>query len=57
MSAPSRELMHFLSLTQAEQAAAIRALASQGWSELTMAAATKLSVEMIRSVLTGEPRA
>ena len=52
MSAPPRELMHFLLLTQEEQAAAIRRLAAQGWSELSIAAATKLSVEQIRRVLT-----
>jgi hypothetical protein len=51
MSAPP-ELAHFLSLSPAEQAAAIRRLAALGWSELGIAAATRLSVEMIRRVLT-----
>jgi hypothetical protein len=53
MSAP-RELVHFLLLTQAEQAAAIRRLAAAGWSEYGIAAATRLSVEMVRRVLTEE---
>jgi len=54
MSAPPRELMHFLLLTPEERAAAIRRLAAQGWSELSIAAATRLSVEMIRRVLATE---
>ena len=55
--AQPRELMHFLLLTPTEQAAAIRRLAAQGWTELGIAAATRLSVEMVRRVLTAaEPR-
>jgi hypothetical protein len=49
LSALSR--MHFHSLDHAEQAAAIRRLAALGQSELTIAAATGLSVEAIRQVL------
>jgi hypothetical protein len=56
VSATPPELLHFLRLTQAEQAAAIRRLAAEGWSELSIAAATKLSVEMIRRVLAEKPR-
>lgn len=52
MSAP-RELAHFLLLTQAEQAAAIRRMASTGWTEHGIAAATRLSVEQVRRVLAG----
>ena len=43
--------MHFQLLSQGEQAAAIRRLAAQGWSEYGIAAATRLSVEMIRRIL------
>lgn len=46
--------MHFLSLTQDEQTAAICKLAAQGWSEHGIAAATRLSVEQIRRVLAAE---
>jgi hypothetical protein len=55
MSAPP-ELANFLSLTAAQQAAAIRRLAAGGMSEHSIAAATKLSVEQIRRVLDSEPR-
>jgi hypothetical protein len=50
MTAP-RELVHFLLLTPEERSAAIRRLAALGWSELSIAAATRLSVEQIRRVL------
>jgi hypothetical protein len=57
VSSPPRELVHFLLLTQDGQAAAIRELAAQGWSEFSIAAATRLSVEQIRRVLAAQPRA
>ena len=47
----SRELHHFLLLTREEQHAAIRRLASAGMNEYSIAAATRLSVEMIRRIL------
>src|SRR5690242_11341940 len=50
MSAP-RELAPFLLLSREEQTAAIRRLASQGWSEHSIAAATRLNVEQIRHIL------
>lgn len=45
------ELFHFDRLTRAEQAQAIRRMASEGWSEYGLAAATRLSVEQIRRIL------
>jgi len=48
---PDRELVHFLLLSADEQAAAIRRLASQGLSDSTIAAATRLSVEQIRRII------
>ena len=44
-------MRHFLTLDQAQQADAIRRLHAAGQSELTIAAATRLSLEQIRSVL------
>lgn len=48
-------MRHFNSLPYQEQLAAIRRLAATGQSERTIAAATALSVEMIRRVLEGKP--
>ena len=47
----SRELHHFLLLTVTEQAEAIKRMAASGWSEYTIAAASRLSVEQVRRVL------
>jgi hypothetical protein len=44
-------MVHFHTLTRAEQALAIRHLAASGMPEYTIATATELSVEMIRRVL------
>lgn len=46
-----RELMHFLLLTHDQQVQAIRRLHAMGMSDHTIAAATRLSVEMIRRLL------
>lgn len=50
-----RELQHFLLLGRGQQAEAIRRLATTGMSDYGIAAATSLSVEMVRAVL-GERR-
>lgn len=50
MNAP-RELQHFLQLDHSQQCQAIRRLAAEGLSDHTIAAATRLSVEMIRRLL------
>ncbi len=50
------ELMHFLLLSPAEQAAAIQRMAAQGWSDHTIASATRLSLEQVRRALTPEAR-
>ena len=50
------ELAHFLSLTPAEQAAAIRRLAADGMSDTSIARATRLSVEQVRRVLSETPQ-
>lgn len=47
----SRELHHFLLLSHEEQVAAIYRLHRMGMSDDTIAAATRLSVEMIRRLL------
>ena len=47
----SREMRNFVTLTRAEQAQAIRGLARAGMSDYGIAAATQLSVEMIRNIL------
>jgi len=54
-AAPPRELMHFEQLDREAQERAIRRLAQEGMSEYSIAAATRLSVEMIRRVLTDSP--
>lgn len=46
-----RELMNFLLLDHSQQVEAIWRLHSTGWSDHTIAAATRLSVEMIRRIL------
>jgi hypothetical protein len=46
-----RELLHFRSLDREQQAAAIRRLARLGMSDHGIAAATALSVEMVRRIL------
>ena len=47
----SDRLRHFAALDRQQQAHAIRRLANLGWSESSIAAATRLSVEQIRRVL------
>lgn len=48
-------IRHFHALPHQEQLAAIRRLRASGQTEHTIAAATALSVEMIRRVLEGKP--
>lgn len=48
-----RELLHFSLLSPEQQADAIRRLSAQGISDFTIAAATRLSIEMIRRILVG----
>lgn len=47
----SGHLHHFLLLDRQQQAQAVRRMANTGWSESSIAAATRLSVEQIRRVL------
>lgn len=47
----SRELRHFLLLDRAAQETAIQRLAASGMSDYGVAAATGLSVEMVRRVI------
>lgn len=56
MSAP-RELLYFLLLSPDQQAQAIRRLHLSGMLDHSIAAATKMSVEMVRRILaeTGRP--
>lgn len=58
VAVPPPELLHFAALDREQQERAIRRLAHDGMSEYSIAAATRLSVEMIRRVLTApaEPR-
>jgi hypothetical protein len=54
MSVPGH-LHHFLLLDREQQAQAIRRMANTGWSESSIAAASRLSVEQVRRIL-AEPR-
>jgi hypothetical protein len=57
MSAAIDARMHYFALlTEAEQHAAIKRLANSGMADTTIAAATMLSVEMVRQIL-GQGRA
>jgi hypothetical protein len=56
MSEADRRMNYFLMLDQEEQRAAIHRLADSGVSDYGCAAATGLSVEMIRAIL-GEKKA
>jgi 2-iminoacetate synthase ThiH len=47
----SRELLHFQLLDRSEQEQAVRRLAASGMGDYTIAAATQLSVEVIRRIL------
>ncbi|MGH8258287.1 MAG: hypothetical protein ACREUG_01200 [Steroidobacteraceae bacterium] len=49
------EFVHFLLLDREEQAAAIRRMASTGWSEGSIASATRLSIEQVRRILAERP--
>ena len=51
MSPTPRELHFFTILTAEEKAAAVRRMASQGWSDHGIAAATRLSVEQVRRIV------
>lgn len=51
----SGQLHHFLLLDREQQAQAIRRMANTGWSDSSIAAATRLSVEQVRRIL-AEPR-
>lgn len=55
-SADSARMYQFASLTHDEQRSAIADMAAGGMSDYTIAAATQLSVEMIR-VIIGETKA
>ena len=48
-----RPRMHFETLTRDQQATVVRRLAAEGFSEHIIAAASGLSVEMVRRVLGG----
>lgn len=48
---PTGRMDYFLLLTRVEQAAAIRRLSGSGFSDHAIAAATQLSVEMVRTIL------
>ena len=50
-ASPQRELHHFVMLDRDQQAAAIRRLAASGVSDYGIAAATRLSVEFVRTVI------
>jgi len=50
-----REMSHFLLLSEADRHAAIKRMAANGWSDYSIAAATRLSVEMVRKVLGERP--
>lgn len=52
----AREMRHFELLDRDEQRSAIQRLATSGMSDHTIAAATMLSVEMVRAIL-GERQA
>jgi hypothetical protein len=47
----SRELFHFQLLDRDQQEQAVRRLAASGMGDYTIAAATRLSVEVIRRIL------
>jgi hypothetical protein len=51
MNQPERRMHHFQLMSQEEQRTAIQRLAASGMSAHTIAAATQLSVEMIRTIL------
>lgn len=51
----SGPLHHFLLLDRDQQAQTIRRMANTGWSDSSIAAATRLSVEQVRRIL-AEPR-
>ncbi len=55
-AAAGRELLYFALLDRDEQRAAILRLASAGYSDYGISAATRLSVEFVRGVI-GEPPA
>jgi hypothetical protein len=50
-------MLHFRTMDQDQQAQAIRRLANAGQSDHTIAAATGLSVEMVRRIIGPAPRA
>jgi hypothetical protein len=50
-STVARELVHFCLLDREQQTKAIQRMAAQGWSDYTIATATRLSVEMVRRVI------
>lgn len=50
-ASPQRELHHFVMLDRDQQAAAIRKLAASGVSDYGVSAATRLSVEFVRTVI------
>jgi hypothetical protein len=56
MSSVDARMLHFAMLTEAEQHQAIKRLANCGMADTSIAAATMLSVEMVRQIL-GQGRA
>jgi hypothetical protein len=50
-----REMSHFLMMSEADRHAAIQRMAKNGWSDYSIAAATRLSVEMVRKLLGERP--
>lgn len=46
-------MQHFAELTREEQADVVRRMAADGVSEYSIASATKLSVEMVRTIIGG----
>jgi len=50
-----REMHHFTTLSREEQHAAIHRLATSGMTDYGVAAATRLSVEMVRAILDVAP--
>jgi hypothetical protein len=56
MSSVDARMGYFMMLTEAEQHAAIKRLASSGMADTSIAAATMLSVEQVRIILGQRPQ-
>jgi hypothetical protein len=44
-------MSHFLMMSEADRRATIQRMAKNGWSDYSIAAATRFSVEMVRNIL------